>query len=377
MKFLHLSDLHLGKRLCGFSLLEDQEYILGEILRTVREEEPDGVILAGDIYDRSVPPAEAVMLFDRFLTELAAQTKVFIISGNHDSAERLAFGAELFSREGVYLAPLWDGTLTPITLHDEYGDVNVYLLPFLKPVHVRQAFPDSEIETYTDAVGRALAEAPLSPAARNVLVTHQFVAGSTRAESEELTVGGTDAVAADVFAGFDYVALGHLHTPQSPAPNARYSGTPLPYSFSEAKDEKSLTAVTLGAKGDVSLRAIPLSPLHPMREIRGTYDELMARSYWDQGSLTTDYLHVILTDEEDIPDAVGRLRTVYHGLMKLEYDNLRTRAAGITEAAEGTAEKSPAELFADFYEAQNGAPLTEERTEFLQALIDDVWEVNP
>ena len=376
MKFLHLSDLHLGKRLCGFSLMEDQEYILGEILRTVRAEAPDGVILAGDIYDRSVPPTEAVMLFDRFLTELAAQTKVFIISGNHDSAERLAFGAELFSREGVYLAPLWDGTLTPITLHDEYGDVNVYLLPFLKPVHVRQAFPDSEIETYTDAIARALAEAPLSPTARNVLVTHQFVAGSTRAESEEITVGGTDAVAADIFADFDYVALGHLHTPQFSAPNARYSGTPLPYSFSEAKDEKSLTAVTLGAKGDVSLRTIPLSPLHPMREIRGTYDELMAHSYWYQTSLTTDYLHVILTDEEDIPNAVGQLRTVYRGLMKLEYDNLRTRATGITEVTEGTAEKSPAELFADFYEAQNGAPLTTERAEFLQALIDDVWEVN-
>lgn len=375
MKFVHLSDLHLGKRVNEYSMLEDQNYILEQIIRVIDAEKPCAVLIAGDVYDKSVPSAEAVSLFDEFLTRLSDRgVTVFAISGNHDSPERMAFGAHLLSQSGVYVSPVWDGQVRPISLEDEHGTVNVYLLPFLKPAHVRRYF-DEEIETYTDAMRVAVSQMAINTADRNVLVTHQFVTGAERCDSEEISVGGSDNVSAEVFDGFDYVALGHIHRPQNcGAERVRYCGTPLKYSFSEARDQKSVTVVELANKGELSVRTVPLVPMRDMVELRGTYDELMKKSYYEGTTYPSDYLHITLTDEQDIPDAIGRLRTVYPYLMRLDYDNTRTRAAAHIEGDGAVQTKSPLQLFSDFYELQNNQPMTEEQSAFVEDLMQRIWE---
>lgn len=375
MKWLHLSDLHLGKRVNGFSMTEDQRYILEQILGIMDEEKPDGVLLAGDIYDKSVPTAEAVQLFDWFLRGLAERkSTVFIISGNHDSAERLAFGASIMAPSGVYFSPVYDGKITAVTQEDAYGKVDIYLLPFLKPAMVRPFFPEEKIETYTDALKKALEGCPIHPERRNILLTHQFVAGASRCESEEIYVGGTEAVDVSVFRDFDYVALGHLHGPQQAGgENIRYCGTPLKYSFSEAKHQKSVTVVEMAEKGNLTLRTIPLTPQRDLREIKGSYMELTARAYYE-GMCREDYLHITLTDEEDIFDAAARLRVIYPNLMKLDYDNKRTRGDQVITGAENTESKTPLELFSAFYEMQNNQPLSAEQTDILKEMTEKIWE---
>lgn len=375
MKFIHLSDLHLGKRVNEYSMLEDQKYILTKVIHIIDEENPDGVLIAGDIYDKTVPGAEAVQLFDDFLYRLSERKlQVFVISGNHDSPERLAFGGRLMDRSGVHLSPVYDGTVSCVDLEDAYGKVHVYMLPFLKPSHVRRFYPEENIETYTEAVRTALLNMPAEPAERNVLLTHQFVTGAERSESEELSVGGSDHVDASVFQGFDYVALGHIHGPQNAGTDhIRYCGTPLKYSFSEAGHQKSVTIVELGEKGSLSVRTAPLKPRHDLRKIRGTYMELTARSLYE-GAPVDDYLHVTLTDEEDVPDAAGRLRVIYPNLMKLDYDNERTRAHIQIMDAEAADRKTPLELFMEFYEKQNGQPMKKEQKEFSMELIRKIWE---
>jgi len=373
MKLLHLSDLHLGKRVGAFSMLEDQAYILDQILAILDREAPDGLLVAGDVYDKSVPPAEAVALLDRFLAQVVRRgVPVFLISGNHDSPERLAFAAGLLAGNGVYLSPVYDGTVAPVTLTDRYGPVHIYLLPFLKPAHVRRFFPDEPTETFTQALATAVAHLAPDPAARNVLVTHQFVTGAVRSDSEEITVGGADNVDASVFDGFDYVALGHLHRPQSVGRETlRYSGSPLAYAFGEG--EKSVTVAELGEKGQVSLRAIPLVPLRAMREIRGTYLEVTARSFY-QDTNTRDYLHITLTDPEDVPDGAARLRVIYPNLMRLDYDNARTRRDQVIEEGGQIRQRSPLELFGELYEKQNNRPMSPEQAELAARLMGQIWE---
>lgn len=375
MKLIHLSDLHLGKRVNEFSMLEDQQYILTEILQIIDREKPDGVMIAGDVYDKSVPSAEAVALLDDFLVRLAKRDlQVFLISGNHDSPERMAFGGRLMAQSGVYLAPVYDGKVSPITLTDEYGPVNLYLLPFLKPAHVRRCFPEREILTYTDALAAAIEAMGVDTAQRNVLVTHQFVTGAARCDSEEISVGGTDNVDVSVFEPFDYVALGHIHGPQQVGrETVRYCGTPLKYSFSEAKHQKSVTVVELGEKGAVSVRTVPLTPMRDLAELRGTYEELTFQGFYDGTSYPRDYVHITLTDEEDIPDAVSKLRIIYPNLMKLDYDNKRTRAGIVLEGAEDQ-QRSPLELLEEFYEKQNGQPMGEEQRAFAKSLMERIWE---
>lgn len=375
MKLIHLSDLHLGKRVNEFSMLEDQQYILTEILQIIDQEKPDGVMIAGDVYDKSVPSAEAVALLDDFLVRLAKRDlQVFLISGNHDSPERMAFGGRLMAQSGVHLAPVYDGKVSPIALTDEYGPVNLYLLPFLKPAHVRRCFPEREILTYTDALAAAIEAMGVDPAQRNVLVTHQFVTGAARCDSEEISVGGTDNVDVSVFEPFDYVALGHIHGPQQVGrETVRYCGTPLKYSFSEAKHQKSVTVVELGEKGAVSVRTVPLTPMRDLAELRGTYEELTFRGFYDGTSYPRDYVHITLTDEEDIPDAVSKLRIIYPNLMKLDYDNKRTRAGIVLEGAEDQ-QRSPLELLEEFYEKQNGQPMGEEQRAFAKSLMERIWE---
>lgn len=377
MKFLHLADLHLGKRVNGFSMLEDQAHILRQILAILDDEQPDGVLIAGDVYDKSVPSVEAVELLDDFLTELRARgVPVLLISGNHDSPERLAFGGRVMDSCGIHISPVYDGALAPVTLHDEFGPVHVWLLPFVKPAHVRRWFPDADIESYTDAVAEAVAHMDIDTAARNVLVTHQFVTGGTRSGSEELSVGGTDNVDSGVFAPFDYVALGHLHGAQHIGREMiRYAGSPLKYSFSEARQHKSVTVVTLGEKGDVQVRTAALTPLRELREIRGSYDELTARSFYEHTTYRSDYLHLILTDEQDVFDAMSRLRTIYPYLMTLDYDNARTRAAGGMSVPAETERRTPLELFEALYQRQNHRPMSEVQREYIAQLMEQIMEV--
>ena len=376
MKLFHLSDLHLGKRLMEASFLEDQAYILAQVLDRVDAERPDALILAGDIYDKAVPPAEAVTLLDDFIWRLSERgTQVFIISGNHDSPERIAFGSRLMDAGGIHLSPVYDGTLAPITLTDAHGPVHFYMLPFIKPAHVRRFFPDDAAESYTDAVRTALSAAAPDFSVRNVLITHQFITGASRSDSEELSVGGSDNVDVSVFDGFDYVALGHIHSPQHILrETVRYSGTPLKYSFSEAAQEKSITVVTLGKKGDVSVGTIPLVPRHDLRCLTGSYEALTLRANYE-GTAVDDYLFITLTDEDDIPDAAAKLRVIYPNLLRLAYDNRRTRAAGITEADTEAEQLSPFELFTRFYEKQNDSPLSEEQSDLVKELIEKIWEV--
>ncbi|MCI5584173.1 MAG: exonuclease SbcCD subunit D [Lachnospiraceae bacterium] len=373
MKFVHISDLHLGKKLHQLSLLEDQRYILKEIINIVEREQADGILIAGDIYDKIYPSAEAVALFDSFLVELAkAGRKIFVISGNHDSPERIAFLGRLTSLAGVYLSPVYNGQIDRITLEDEFGPLNLFLLPFIKPVHVRHFYPEEEISDYTQAIQLIIRQMRLDKGERNLLVAHQFVTGAIRSESEEISVGGLDNVAAGVFKDFDYVALGHLHRPQSVTEKKiRYSGTPLKYSFSESEDNKSITIVELKEKGRVEINTAALSPLRDVVKLQGTFLQLMERG---QKEKTEDYVQITLWDEEDIPNAFGRLALVYPGLLHLEYDNMRTRQSREVRVRKEHAGLSPRELFAGFYEEMNNQPLTEKQLDYLEEKMEAIWK---
>lgn len=373
MKLIHLSDLHIGKRVSEFSMLEDQRVILSQILAAVKREKADGVLVAGDIYDKPVPPAEAVQMFDEFLTRLAEMgTLVFVVSGNHDSAERVAFGARLMSGQGVYVSPVYDGNVTGITMKDEYGEVVVYLLPFVKPAFVRHVFEEEEPGSYQDAVRIAVDHIDVDRNKRNVLVAHQFVTGAFRCDSEEVLVGGLDNVDVSVFDAFDYVALGHIHSPQYVGrETVRYCGTPLKYSFSEAEQEKSMTVVELGEKGRVEIKTLPFKPLRDMRRIRGTYLEVTALDFYKDTN-QEDYVQVTLTDEEDVPDGMQKLRVIYPNLMKLEYDNKRTRESREVTGACEVEQKSELELFEEFYELQNNQPVSEKQREFVERMLQGI-----
>ena len=377
MKLFHLSDLHIGKRVNEFSMIEDQKYILTQILYAADQEKPDGILISGDVYDRTIPTAEAVQVFDAFLTRLSEQKiPVFIISGNHDSAERLAFGSSLMGKSGIYFSKVYDGTVEKIPMQDAHGTVWIYLLPFLRPSTIRHALPEraEEVQSAADAVRIALEQTKIDEKERNVLLAHQFATGAKRCDAEELQVGDVDQIPAELFASFDYVALGHIHSPQKVGrETVRYCGAPLKYSFSEAGQEKSITVVELKEKGSVDLRTIPLKPLHDLRKIRGTYLEVTAKSFYENRDCE-DYLQVTLTDEEDVPDGMAKLRTIYPNLMRLEYDNKRTRSNAEVRAAERVEEKSELELFQEFYELQNNQPMTEVQEQFVEELLRGMKE---
>lgn len=377
MKLIHLSDLHLGKRVNEFSMIEDQEYILNQILDIIDREHPAGVLIAGDVYDKAVPPIEAVQLLDSFLECLSSRgVETFLISGNHDSPERLSFASGLINQAGIHISTsLSSGNL--FRLEDEYGPVWIHLLPFIKPAHVRSAYPGCEIATYTDAVREAVARMDLNPNERQVVVAHQFVTGAHRSESEELSLGGSDNVDVSVFHAFDYVALGHLHRPQHlERDTVRYSGTPLKYSFSECHDRKSVTVVELKEKGNVSIRLVPLVPLRDMREMKGSYDQITSRASYE-GTNTDDYVHITLTDEDDVLDAAEKLRVIYPNLMKLDYDNRRTRNSEALSFSDEVETKTPLDLFTDLYYQQNGTEPDDDQLQFLSSLIESVWGQTP
>jgi exonuclease SbcD len=377
MKFLHIADLHIGKTLNGFPMLEDQAHVFRQISGYIQSEQPDAVLIAGDVYDRAVPAVEAVHLFDDFLTELAAEgVSVLLISGNHDSPERLNYASRLLAGKHIHLGCVFDGALRPLTLADEYGDVNFWLLPFIKPSTVRGIFAEREINSCDEAVAAALESADIDYAARNVLVAHQFFKKAgvepVRCESELNPVGGLDAVNADLISRFDYAALGHLHGAQTVgADTIRYAGSPLKYSFSEWRQEKSLTFVELCGKGDFIVRQLPLAPLHDMREIKGSLEVLMSDEISSQAD-KTDYLHVILTDEEEIIDSMGKLRSVYPNVMAVDFENSRTRidVAAITADAGKMESLSPYELFSEFFLEVGGAVMSGEQSAIVRDLLE-------
>ncbi|MBR5402044.1 MAG: exonuclease SbcCD subunit D [Treponema sp.] len=376
MKFLHISDLHLGKRFSEFSLIEDQQYILYKIINCIDEQKPDALVIAGDVYDKNIPSVEAIKLFDEFLCKLAERKiQVYIISGNHDSAERMTCGASLMEASGIHFAKAYEGTVSCYTLQDKDGPVNFYLLPFIKPAVVKSVFPEEadKINSYTDAVRLAVQKAAPDFNGRNVLVAHQFVTGSARCESEEISIGGQDNVDAAVFEGFDYVALGHLHGAQKAGgENIRYSGSPLKYSFSEVNHKKGGLMVELGAKGQIKIEPVLFEPKHDVRELKGTYEELTLRKNYEN-TATDDYIHITLTDEEDIPEGFAKLQGIYKNLCKLDYDNTRTRTNATVDTVVDVERTSPLELFSEFFKIQNNKDLSEEQKSFVQNLIEEIW----
>lgn len=372
MKFFHLSDLHLGKRLNKFSLIDDQRFVLEQVLAYMDEEKPDAVIIAGDVYDKSIPSAEAVQLFDFFLVEIAKRKiTTLVVSGNHDSAERNAFGAQLMQLSGVYLSPVFDGKPQKVTLHDENGNVNFYLLPFLKSIQVAHAFPDQNVSDITSAMQIIISNIELNRNERNVLIAHQFVAGGEICDSEEIFIGGSDNVNAQIFMPFDYVALGHLHKAQFvDNQKIRYSGTLLKYSFSEICHHKSFTIVELNDKENLKIRTIPITPKYDLREIKGNFFDLIEV----EDNSPNDYLLVTLTDEDEVPDVLAKLREKYPNIMHLRYDNSRTQQTQTIEQGAEVEKKLPLELFADFFQIQNGRELSPEQYELVEKLIKLIWE---
>ena len=376
MKIIHLADLHIGKRVNEFSMIDDQKYILNQILEIIDKEKPDAVIIAGDVYDKQVPSIEAVELLDSFISDISKRkTTTFIISGNHDSAERLAFGSSLMAMGKIYISPVYNGKISKYTLKDDFGSANFYLLPFVKPSHVKRFFPDEKIESYTDAIKVVVDNLKLDTSEINILIAHQFVTGASRTESEEISVGGLDNVDASVFEDFDYVALGHIHRPQKiGTERIRYCGTPLKYSFSEVNDTKSVSIIEINSKEDFNLRTIPLVPKRDMRKIRGTYEELITKTNYENTN-TDDYIHVTLTDEFNVADAIQKLRVIYKNIMKLEYDNIRTREFRKINLDNMVIEnKNPLEIFSEFYKLQNNQEMNDEQKEIIKKIMEEVWE---
>lgn len=378
MKILHLSDLHLGKRLLGFPMLEEQEYILKEILEITKEQQPQAVVIAGDVYDKGIPSVEAIDTLDNFLVELSKlNLEVFVISGNHDQAERLAFGSRLMI-PNIHIAPAYNGAIKPIVLTDEFGDVNVYSLPFVKPSFVRQ-FAGEEVASYQRAVEFAVEQMNVDAAARNVLVAHQFVTNAgkepEKCDSEEINVGGIENVDASTFNAFDYVALGHIHRGQQVSrQNIRYCGSPLKYSFSEINHKKSATMVELKAKGEVEVTTIPLTPKTGMSELKGSFEELTATDFYTGKDFKNHLMSITLTDEQDVPEAFGRLRNIYPNLLDLKYDNHRTRSTNITAADADVEELKPIEILQKLYKEQNGLDMDADMEEFVKPLIENIWK---
>ena len=373
MKLLHLADLHIGKIVNRFSMLEDQKYILEQVLRIVDDEKPEAVVIAGDIYDRTSPPADAVAVFDDFLVELTRRgQKVFMIYGNHDSAERIAYASRILKNSNVFVSKVYDGNVEPVVLTDGFGEVNFYLLPFVKPAHVRHSFEDEKINDHSDAVRVAVEHMDIDRKKRNVLVAHQFITNAELSGSEERSIGGIENVDVSAVEDFDYVALGHIHKAQGAGKkHVRYSGSLLKYSFDEAEQTKSVTLVELKEKGTVDYRKIELTPIREMRVIEGSYETVMQQDHAD--SRKDDYVKVILTDENDIPDAIRRLRTVYPNIMQLQYNNTRTNSISQIRKNERVNVMKPIEIISDLFKEQNGREMEPEQVECSERIIKDIW----
>lgn len=375
MRFLHLADLHIGKRVNGFSMIEDQKFVFEQVYNVIENEKIDGIIMAGDIYDKPVPSAEAVKLFDEMLTRLVSiNLPIFVISGNHDSAERIGFGSDILSAAKVYMSRVYNGNLQKIELEDDYGKINVYLLPFIKPATVKNIYKEAEIKEYDDALEYVLSQEKIDETKRNVIVSHQFVTGAMRSESEEVSVGGLDNVSVENYEAFDYVALGHIHRAQQMGrESARYAGTLLKYSFSEEKHNKSMTIVDLKEKGNIEIKEIPVKPLHDLKTIKGKFSKITSEEFYKELK-KEDYYRAVLTDEDDILNAIGKLKSIYPNLMSMEYDNTRTRSYSVVDNVETGEAKSPLDYFEEFFEKQNGRKMSEKQRNYLLEILGEARE---
>ena len=375
MRFLHLADLHIGKRVNGFSMIEDQKFVFEQVYNVIENEKIDGIIMAGDIYDKPVPSAEAVKLFDEMLTRLVSiNLPIFVISGNHDSAERIGFGSDILSAAKVYMSRVYNGNLQKIELEDDYGKINVYLLPFIKPATVKNIYKEAEIKDYDDALEYVLSQEKIDETKRNVIVSHQFVTGAMRSKSEEVSVGGLDNVSVENYEAFDYVALGHIHRAQQMGrESARYAGTLLKYSFSEEKHNKSMTIVDLKEKGNIEIKEIPVKPLHDLKTIKGKFSKITSEEFYKELK-KEDYYRAVLTDEDDILNAIGKLKSIYPNLMSMEYDNTRTRSYSVVDNVETGEAKSPLDYFEEFFEKQNGRKMSEKQRNYLLEILGEARE---
>ncbi|WP_370751729.1 exonuclease SbcCD subunit D [Eubacterium sp.] len=375
MRFLHLADLHIGKRVNGFSMIEDQKFVFEQVYNVIENEKIDGIIMAGDIYDKPVPSAEAVKLFDEMLTRLVSiNLPIFVISGNHDSAERIGFGSDILSAAKVYMSRVYNGNLQKIELEDDYGKINVYLLPFIKPATVKNIYKEAEIKDYDDALEYVLSQEKIDETKRNVIVSHQFVTGAMRSESEEVSVGGLDNVSVENYEAFDYVALGHIHRAQQMGrESARYAGTLIKYSFSEEKHNKSMTIVDLKEKGNIEIKEIPVKPLHDLKTIKGKFSKITSEEFYKELK-KEDYYRAVLTDEDDILNAIGKLKSIYPNLMSMEYDNTRTRSYSVVDNVETGETKSPLDYFEEFFEKQNGRKMSEKQRNYLLEILGEARE---
>lgn len=367
MKFLHISDIHLGKRLYGCSLVDDHAHILEQILALAARPDVDAVLIAGDVYNRASPLPDSITQFSTFLTSLAALKKpVLIIRGNHDGEAQLAYAAPLLAESNIHVNEIFAGSATRITLSDEFGPIHIHLLPFIKPVQARRYFPGEKIETYSDAVSAVLSRIELDPAVRNVLVTHQYVLGAQTSDSEERSIGGVDQIPPAVFSSFDYVALGHLHKSQTLSQGRiRYCGAPLAFSFDECGQTKSATLVTLGEKGTPNeFEFVPFEPLHPCRHLEGTLAELCAQPR------SEDYVQVHLTDTIRPLDPVGTLKLTYPNLLNLTFAHTQAGEA-VEEVQQFEPTLSPLEHFISFFTSQNGQPPSEAQIEIVRSIIQE------
>jgi len=367
MKFLHISDIHLGKRPFGCSLHEDHEHILAQMLALAARSDIDAVLIAGDIYNRAQPQPDVITQFSAFLVSLSRLAKpVFIIRGNHDGEAQLAYVSELLALSGIHISDIFAGAVSSFVLHDEHGPVHVHLLPFIKPVQARRFFPEDNIETYADAVTSVLSRTPIDPSARNVLVTHQYVLGAQTSDSEERSIGGTDQIPPSVFDAFDYVALGHLHKSQTMADGRiRYCGAPLVYAFDECSQQKSATIVTIGEKGAPNeFEFVPFQPLHPCRRIEGTLAQLCAMPR------SEDYIEALLTDTVRPLDAVGSLKVTFPNLLHHQFIRLAGEEA-VREEQAFEPGLSPMEHFISFYTAQNNQPPSQEQVDLVRQIIEE------
>ena len=381
MRIMHLSDLHIGKTILEQSLLEDQEYMLNQILNIIKKEKIDAVLIAGDVYDRTVPSSEAVELLDNFLNNLIKilKIKVFIISGNHDSKERLGFGNKIFEEEGLYIQTTYDGNIRKVVLDDEYGNMNIYMMPFVKPIEVKKYF-DEELESYDDAFSKIMSKEDINEKERNIILVHQFVTNAgkepDRCDSETLSIGGTENIDVSYFDKFDYVALGHIHGPQKVGrEQVRYSGTMLKYSFSEVHHNKSVPIIEFNEKGNLNYKLYPLTPLRDMRVIEGPIEQLLNKENYE-GTNLDDYIMAIITNEEPIYDAIGQIRRVYPNTLRLDIKNSKSQSEYENNFSnvEKIKQKNELELFEEFFEVQNNVGLTDKQKEIMNEIIVKIKE---
>ena len=379
MKILHLADLHLGKVIQEQSLLEDQKYMLNEIIKKLQEENVETILISGDVYDRSIPQTDAIDLLDYFLNILIKDLKkqVFIISGNHDSKERLGFGNKIFENDGLFISSKYEGKIKKVELQDEYGKLNIYMLPFIKPIEVKKYFNDESL-SYDETIKKIIEKEDIDESQRNIILTHQFVTAIgeqvERTESEVLTLGGTDNVDISNYNKFDYVAIGHVHRPQKIGRDtARYAGTMLKYSFSEVNHKKTMPILDFKEKGNIDIKLVELKPLRDMREIKGPIEKLI-ENYEEENA--KDYIRAIITNEEPVYDAIGQLRRIYPNVLKLEVQNSKilSNIEFKTENLQKVKSKSEVELFNEFYKFQNNIELNVEQKNLIQEVVKEIKE---